>query len=137
MCDLALAIFIHSFGKHKRECKTVSYLETFKSGCTLSMSSIHVEDGEPDLLREQPFDFYGGGGGAGRLRKKKFPALILGKKNSPARRAGKKNSLACLRKRFRTPKPVFALQIPPFAVRNLLSQSEICFRSLKSAFRTP
>ena len=29
-------------------------------------------------FREQPFDFYGGG--AGRLRKKKIPALILGEK---------------------------------------------------------
>ena len=71
-----------------------------------------------------------GGRGAGRLRQKKFPALISGKKNSPARRAGKKNSPAWLRKCFRTPKPVFALQNLPFAVRNLLSQSKICFLSL-------
>ena len=39
-------------------------------------------------LREQPFDFYGGGG-AGRLRKKNFPALISGKKNHPEGRQKK------------------------------------------------
>ena len=35
-------------------------------------------------LREQPFDFYGGGGGQEDFAKKKIPALISGKKNSPA-----------------------------------------------------
>ena len=87
------------------------------------------------MLRQQPFDFYWEGGGAGQEDCKKIPALISGKKNSPAQRAGQKNVPACLRKRFRTPKPVFALQNPAGVVRNQLSQSEICFRSPKSAFR--
>ena len=84
-------------------------------------------------VREQPFDFYGGGE-AKRLRNKKFPALNSGKKNSPTRRAGQKNSPARLRKCFRTPKPVFAFQNPPFAVRNLLSQSKICFSHYVNCF---
>ena len=64
-------------------------------------------------IRERPFDFYGGGGGQEDFPKKNFPA--------------------CLRKRLRTPIPVFALQNPPFALwnlplalRNQLSQSKIC-----------
>ena len=83
------------------------------------------------VLREQPFDFYGGWR---KTSQKKFLALISGKKNSPAQRAGKKNSSAWLRKRFRTPKLVFTLQNPPFAVWNLLSQSKICFSHSVNCF---
>ena len=69
-------------------------------------------------LRERPFDFYAGGGGRKTLQKK-IPALILGEKILRLALGG------------------------AFALRNLfshskfrLSQSEICFGSPKSAFRT-
>ena len=75
-----------------------------------------------------------GGGGARGLHKKSFPAVISGEENSPAQRADKKNSPACLRKRFRTLIPVFALQNPPFALRNLLLQSKICISHSANCF---
>ena len=64
-------------------------------------------------IREWPFDFYGRGGGG---------------------RKAKKNSPACLRKRFRTPIPDFAHRDPPFALRNLLSQSKICISHSVNCF---
>ena len=63
-------------------------------------------------------------GGGRKTSQKKISGSDFREKIYPARRAGKKNSPACLRKRFCTPIPVFALQNPPFALRNLLSQTE-------------
>ena len=79
-------------------------------------------------IREQPFDFYGGG--AGRLCKKKFRLWFQVKKI--LRPEGPANK-------------ILRLDLgSAFALRNLfshskirLSQSEICFRSPKFAFRTP
>ena len=76
-------------------------------------------------IRERPFDFYGGGG-AGRLRKKKIPAVISGEKIlRPEGPAKKKffglpweallHSVTC----FRTPKSAFRTQKSAFAVQNL------------------
>ena len=78
-------------------------------------------------FRERPFDFYGGGGGQEDFAKKIFRLWFQGKKLSGPKGLQKKISPACLRKRFRTPLPVFALW-------NLLSKSKICISHSVNCF---
>ena len=74
--------------------------------------------------------FLWGGGGAGRFRKKKFPAVMLGKKIIRPEGPAKKILWLALGSGF-------ALRYLFSHSKLHLSHSEICFRSPKSAFRTP
>ena len=76
-------------------------------------------------LREQPFDFYGGGGR--KTSQKKIPALVLGEKNSPAFL----RKLFCTANLFSHSETCFRTPSPPFAVQNLLFALHKLFHSLQ------
>ena len=63
-----------------------------------------------------------------------FPALISGEKISGTKGRQTKNFRLALGSAFALPKPVFALQNPPFAVLNLLSSSKISFSHSVNCF---